>query len=181
MKIDTTKIAGYEEMSAEDKLKALEEFEFEAPKPATTDEAEKLRAALTKANGEAAEWKRQYREKLSEQERKEAEREEKDKAVAEELQNLRRDKSVSGFVAQLLSLGYSKDLAQRAAEAMADNNAAEILSCQQEFLESKQKEIEAAALNKQPKLSSGAPPVAESADKDDLNKIRRYWGLPPIS
>ena len=180
MKIDTTKIAGYEEMSAEDKLKALEGFEFDDPKPATTDEAEKLRAALTKANGEAAEWKRQYREKLSEQERAEAERAEREKAVEEELRGLRRDKSVSGFVAQCLSLGYSKELAQRAAEAMADNNAAEILACQQEFLEAKKKEYEATALNKQPKLTSGAPPVAETADKDAINKTRRYWGLPPI-
>ena len=32
MKIDTTKITGYAEMSAEDKLKALEAFEIEEPK-----------------------------------------------------------------------------------------------------------------------------------------------------
>ena len=62
MKIDTTKITGYAEMSAEEKLKALEEFEIVIPKP-DTDEADKLKAALSKANSEAAEWKRQFREK----------------------------------------------------------------------------------------------------------------------
>ena len=179
MKIDTTKITGYAEMSAEEKLKALEEFEFETPKP-STDEADKLKAALSKANSEAAEWKRQFREKQTEQERQEAERAEREKAVEEELRGLRRDKTVSGFVAQCLSLGYDKDLALRAAEAMADNDAAAILACQQEFLEAKQKELEATALNKQPKLTTGAPPTAESKDKDEINKTRSYFGLPPI-
>ena len=179
MKIDTSKITGYADMTAEDKLKALEEYEFDAPKP-NTDEADKLKAALSKANSEAAEWKRQFREKQTEQERAEAERAEREKAVEDELRVLRRDKTVSGYVANCLALGYDKDLALRAAEAMADNDAAAILACQQDFLEAKQKELEAAALNKQPSLTSGAPPTATQADKDAINKERRYFGLPPI-
>ena len=179
MKIDVSKITGYAEMSAEEKLKALEEFEFDTPKPAT-DEAEKLKAALSKANSEAAEWKRQFREKQTEQERTEAERAEREKAVEEELRGLRRDKTVSGYVAQCLSLGYDKDLALRAAEALADGDAASILACQQDFLEAKQKELEAAALNKQPSLTSGSPPTAQTAEADAYNKMRMAWGLKPI-
>ena len=179
MKIDTTKITGYAEMSAEDKLKALEAYEFEAPKP-STDEAERLKAALSKANSEAAEWKRQFREKQTEQERTEAERAEREKAVEEELRGLRRDKAVSGYVANCLALGYDKDLALRAAEAMADNDAAAVLACQQDFLEAKKKELEAAALNKQPTITPGAPPTASEADKEAQNKLRSYFGLPPI-
>ena len=179
MKIDTSKITGYTEMSAEDKLKALEAFEFEETKP-DSGETDKLKAALSKANSEAAEWKRQFREKQTEQERAEAERAEREKAVEEELRGLRRDKTVSGYVAQCLALGYDKDLALRAAEAMADNDAATIFACQQDFLESKKKEYEAAALNKQPTITSGSPPTAQQADKDALNKTRSYFGLPPI-
>ena len=179
MKIDTSKIVGYAEMTAEDKLKALEEFEFDAPKD-NGDEITKLKQALSNANSQAAEWKRQFREKQTEQERAEAERVEREKAVEEELRGLRRDKTVSGFVAQCLALGYDKDLALKAAEAMADNDAAAILECQQTFLENKQKEIEAAALNKQPSLTAGSPPTAKQAEKDALNKTRSYFGLPPI-
>lgn len=179
MKIDTSKITGYAEMSAEDKLKALEEYEFDAPKP-NSDESEKLKAALSKANSEAAEWKRQFREKQTEAERAEAERAEREKAVEEELRGLRRDKTVSGFVAQCLALGYDKDLALKAAEAMADNDAAAILACQQEFLESKKKEYEATALNKQPTLTPGSPPTAKTAEADAYNKMRAAWGLKPI-
>ena len=181
MKIDISKITGYEEMSAEDKLKALEAYEFEEPVPKDNgEEVTKLKAALSKANSDAAEWKRQFREKQTEQERTEAERAEREKAVEEELRNLRRDKTVSGYVAQCLALGYDKELALKAAEAMADNDAAAILACQQDFLELKKKELEAAALNKQPTLTSGSPPTAQQADKDAINKERKYFGLPPI-
>ena len=178
MKIDTSKITGYAEMTAEEKLKALEEYEIETPKD-NGDEVTKLKTALSKANSDAAEWKRQFREKQTEQERAEAERAEREKAVEDELRTLRRDKTVSGYVAQCLALGYDKDLALRAAEAMADGDAASILACQQDFLESKQKEIEAAALNKQPTLTSGAPPTAQQAEQDAENKLRLHFGLPP--
>ena len=178
MKVFET-IEGYAEMSAEDKLKALEDLEVTEPKD-NSEEVTKLKAALSKANSDAADWKRQFREKQTEQERNEAERAELEKAVQDELAELRRDKTVSGFVAQCLSLGYGKDLALKAAEAMADNDAAAILACQQEFLESKQKELEAAALNKQPTLTSGSPPTAKVAELDAYNKQRKAWGLPPV-
>ena len=181
MKIDISKITGYAEMSADEKLKALEEYEFDAPAPKDNgDEVTKLKAALSKANSDAAEWKRQFREKQTEQERAEAERAEREKAVEEELNTLRRDKTVSGYVAQCLALGYNNELSLKAAEAMADNDAAAILACQQEFLELKKQELEAAALNKQPTLTSGSPPTAQQADIDAQNKMRGYMGLPLI-
>ena len=179
MNINTAQIEGYSEMSAEDKVKALEAYEFETPAPVESEDTQRLKAALSKANSEAAEWKRQFREKQTEAERAEAERLEREKAVEEELQGLRRDKTVSGYVAQCLALGYSNDLALRAAEAMADGKAAEIFACQQEFLSAKQKELEAAALNKQPTISAGAPPTGV-AEKAEENKMRSYFGLPPI-
>ncbi len=181
MKIDVSKIEGYAEMSAEDKLKALEEFDIEIPKPTTdSDEVIKLKNALSNANSQAAEYKRALREKQSEQERAEAERAEREAARDAEIKELRRDKTVSGYLANCLSLGYEKNLAQRAAEAMADNDAAAIMECQREFLEAKQKEIEAAALNKQPTLTTGSPPTANGADLEAKNKLRGYMGLPPI-
>ena len=178
-KINTAAIEGYAEMSAEDKLKALEEYEFETPAPKENEEVTKLKFALSKANSEAADWKRQLREKQSEQERAEAERAEHEAAVEEELRTLRRDKTVSGFIAQYLALGYTQELALKAAEATADNDAATIMSCQQEYLAAKTKELEAASLNKQPTLTPGAPPSGKSAEELAEDKMRKYFGLPP--
>lgn len=180
MKIDTAKIENYAEMTAEEKLAALEAYEFEVPKTDESEEVKKLKTALSNANSQAAEYKRQWREKQTEAERAEAERAEREKAVEEELRMLRRDKTISGYQAQCLSLGYTQELALRAAEAMADNDAAAIMACQQEFLDAKTKEIEANALNKQPTLTFGAPPTAKVAEAEAQNKMRKAWGLPPI-
>ena len=174
----TTRIEGYADMTAEEKLKALEELEIEVPKD-NSETVEKLQAALNAASADASRWKKELREKQTEAERAEAERAEREKAVEDELRALRRDKTVSGYIAQCLALGYDKDLALRAAEAMADNDAAAIMACQQDFLEAKQKELEAAALNKQPTLTPGSPPTAKQAEVEAENKLRQRFGLPP--
>lgn len=179
MKIDVSKIEGYAEMSAEDKLKALEEYEFEAPKD-NSEEVKNLKESLSKANSQAAEWKRQFREKQTEQERAEAERAEREKETAEKLASYERKFKVSDLFGQYTLLGYSKDLAQKAAEATADGNTAVVMECQQEFLTEKQKELEAAALNKQPTITSGSPPTAKQADHDAINRERAWFGLPPL-
>ena len=173
MKFDSTKIEGFSEMSAEEKVQALLDFEIEVPKTDESEETKRLKLALSKANSEAKKKKKALREK-------EAERKEHEQEVENELRTLRRDKTVSGYIAQCLALGYTQDLALKAAEAMADGNAAEIMNCQQEFLEVKQRELEAAALNKQPTLTSGSPPTAKVAEAEAYNKMRKAWGLPPM-
>ena len=180
MKIDVSKVENYAAMTAEEKVAFYEAYELpDAPKDSDAEKT-RLKEALSRANAEAASWKKQLREKQTEQERAEAERAEREKAVEEELNTLRRDKTVSGYVANCLALGYNNELALKAAEAMADNDAAAILACQQEFLELKKQELEAAALNKQPTLTSGSTPTAQQADIEAQNKLRGYMGLPPI-
>ena len=180
MKVDVSKIVGFDEMSAEDKVKAVLEYEFDEPKaPDASAEITKLKAALSKANSESAEWKRALREKQTEQERAEAERAENEKALQEELASLRRGKVVDEYAKKCMGMGYDAALAAECAEAMADGRFNDVFAAQQKFMEAKAREIEAAALNKQPGLSSGMPPV-QSADKAEENKMRGYFGLPPI-
>ena len=68
-KIDTSKINGYAEMTAEQKLAALEAFEYEDG----LSEVERLRNAISKANSDAAEWKRKHNALLSDDEKRKAE------------------------------------------------------------------------------------------------------------
>ena len=180
MKFDSNLIPGFGEMTADEKVEALLNFEIETPKADESEETRRLKLALSKANSEASEWKKALREKQTEAERAEAERAEREKAVEDELRTLRRDKTVSGYIAQYLALGYTQELALKAAEATADNDAATIMSCQQEYLAEKTKELEAAALNKQPTITAGSPPTAQAAEADAYNKMRKAWGLPPI-
>lgn len=69
MKIDTSRIEGYADMSTEDKLKALEGFEYED----NAAELSRQKNAISKANSDAAQWKKKYNEMLSEDERKKQE------------------------------------------------------------------------------------------------------------
>ena len=179
MKIDVSKIEGFDEMSAEDKINALLGYEIETPKPADNTEINKLKTALSKANSESAEWKRQFREKQTEAERAEAERAEREKTMQEELATLKREKVLSEYSKQCMAVGYPADLATECAEAMADGRMNDVFAIQQRFLDAKTKEIEAAALNKLPGLSAGTPPV-QSAEKAEENKMRSYFGLPPL-
>ena len=181
MKIDVSKLGeGFAEMSAEDKLKAILDYEFDEPKPIDNNaEINKLKTALSKANSEAASWKSQFREKQTEAERAEAERAEREKTMQEELAMLKREKVLSEYAKQCMAIGYDADLASECAEAMADGRMNDVFAIQQRFLEAKQKELEATALNKQPGLSTGAPPVS-ATEKAEENQYRKYFGLPPI-
>ena len=143
-------------------------------------EIERLKAALSKANSEAADWKRQFRGMQTEQERAEAERAEREKESAEELQTLRRRVAVSDFTAQYVSMGYETALATRAAEAMADGNYTDVIACQSAHIEAMKKQLEADALKKQPTLTSGTTPTAQQAEHEARNKERAWFGLPPI-
>ena len=179
-KIDTTKIEGYDAMSAEDKIKALLGYEIDAPAPAVNDSADKLRRALEKANSEAAEWKRQLREKQSEAERAEAERAEKDKAVMDELEALRKERTISKLEAKYLAAGYTPELAAASAKAAADGDTDTVLANQMAFIEVTKKNLEAAALGKQPPLSVGEPPKATPPLTEEdkiIAEALKYAGL----
>lgn len=85
-KIDTTKIAGYSDMSAEEKLAALEAFEYEDSVP----DLQRYKDAVTRANREAAEMKRKYQETLSKDEQAEAQKKEEFERMQTELEALKR-------------------------------------------------------------------------------------------
>ena len=175
-KIDVTKIEGYSEMSAEDKLAALEAYEFEDPAP-STDAETKLKEALSRANGDAAEWKRKYRATLDDAKRAEEERAERDKARDEELETLRKERTISKLEAQYLAAGYSSELASASAKAQADGDTATVIANQMKFIEETKSKLEAAALGKQPPITPGKPPKGESDEDKLAQTMRQYAGL----
>ena len=64
-KIDTAQIEGYESMSAEEKVKALEAIEYDDG----SSKLDEYKNALSKANSENAEWKKKYKEMLSDEQK----------------------------------------------------------------------------------------------------------------
>lgn len=138
-KIDTSKIEGYDQMTAEEKLAALEAFEYEDH----SSEVEKYKNAASKANSEAADWKKKHNALLSEEEQKKQKAEEEVTALREEVAELKRDKTISESKSQFLAQGYSESLAQEAAEALAENDTAKLFAAQKNFLEEHDKAYKA--------------------------------------
>lgn len=150
-RIDTSKIEGYETMTAEQKLAALEAFEYE-------DNAEELarqKAAVTKANKEAAESKRLLQEKLTDEEKRAQSESEEKERIQQENTELKKKVAVSENTAQLISLGYSPELAAETASAMFDGDTAKVFANQKKFMEAQEKKMKAELLDNTPKPPAG--------------------------
>ena len=137
MKIDTSLIEGYEEMSAEDKIKALEEFEMED---------EKAKKSVTKANGEAAEWKRKYRALEQERAGEKTASETALEELQQEVAQLKKEKKESEHRASFLALGYSEELAKDSARALMAGDLEKFFELQKKHQEEYKKDIEKKAV-----------------------------------
>ncbi|MBQ6264905.1 MAG: hypothetical protein IJK60_05590 [Clostridia bacterium] len=131
-------IKGYAEMTAEEKLAALEGLE-KSEAPDFEKEIERYKQAASKANSEAADYKRKLAEKMTEDERKEAEREEELTKLKEEVAESRRRETVAQHKARYSALGFNDDLASTAAEAMANGQPEEMFNAFKTFLDSHDK------------------------------------------
>jgi hypothetical protein len=162
----------------------VEQTETVKTEPAKTDKADtaevdKLKAALSRANSQAAEYKRQLRAKQDAAEAAEAERAEQEQAMREELETLRKEKRVSDYTGKCLALNMDADLAGKTATALADGDMDSVFDCLKDFVDATVTRLNNEALNRQPGLSAGTPPTKNTVSDDELEKMRRYAGLSP--
>lgn len=167
MKIDTSKIEGYADMSPEEKLAALEGFEYDD----FSAEVTKLKGNLTKANSEAAEWKKKHNALLSEEELKKQEFEDMKNTVKQ----LTAEKDLANHKANFIALGYDDALAADTAKALLDGDMTKVFANQKLFQEQREKQIKADALKDIPDPPPGEP--GKGVSKEDLRKmspVERY-------
>lgn len=176
VKLDTSRIAGWDDLSAEDKVKALLEQEIEVEQTEPAD-AIKLKNALNKACEEAASYKKALREKQSEAERAEADRAEREKALQDELASYRNKERVSSYKAQLMAAGIDPDTADLMAKSLPEGVSDEYFQATKSFLDAQRKNAEIAALGKQPGLSVGTPPKGMTKDDEIVAIAMKSAGL----
>lgn len=153
MKIE---IEGYESMTPEEKLAALE---------ANFESVAKHKANADKAASEAAAYKKQLREKQTDEEAKEAERAAKDAAIMAELEALRHEKLVGTYVTSYMAMGYDAKLAKETAEAMAKGDTETVFKNQKLHLEAREKALRTELLMQTPDPAPGAAdPGMKKAD-----------------
>lgn len=167
MKIDIGAIKGYSEMTAEQKLAALEAFEYED----YSSENERLKNAVSKANSEAADWKKKHNALLDEDGKKKQEAEEANKKIIEELETLRRDKTISTYTAAYLKLGYDADLAASTAKAMADGDMDTVFKNGETHKAALERKIKEDLINGTPK-PGGAGGDRKQDDDSDVAKAK---------
>lgn len=146
-KIDVSKIEGYAEMSAEDKLKALEAYDVPDPDMSGFVSKEQF----DKTASELAAKKKELRDKLTDDEAAKQKEQEERESMQKELDALRRESVVSKNKARLIALGYEEALADETAEAMADGKIEKVFANQKKHLEAFEKRVRAEALKNTPK------------------------------
>ena len=159
MKIDTTTIEGYADMTAEQKLAALEAFEYED----NSAEIERLKNANSKANSEAAEWKRKHNALLDEDGKKKLAEEEAKAADAKKYADLEekyneilKKSTIAEYKAKYLAQGYDETLAKETAEALESGNVEKVFENAEKFKKALEAKIKADLMDNTPKPNGGA-------------------------
>lgn len=128
--IDTSTIEGYAEMTAEQKVAALEGYN--TPDPDYSGYVKK--DVFDKTASDLAKLKKEHSSHLSEEEKIRQDELEAAKAKDDRIAELTRIVSVSENTSKFLALGYSAELAKSTAEAMADGNNDVLFANQQKFM-----------------------------------------------
>ena len=134
-------------------------------------EIAKLKRAQEKAASEAAEYKKKWKESLSEQEQASMEKAEAQAKKDEEFEFYKRQNQIHDLTENFMDLGYPKDLAKKAASAQTDNDMAALLEIQKQFLEHHDKEKEADILAKLPETHIGGGSSSQKYTKEEFDNM----------
>lgn len=169
-KIDVGTIDGYETMTAEEKLSALENFEYEDHTAELAD-LEKYKDAVTKANHDAAEYKKQLKALQEQQKSGNSKADDTIAQLQKQVAELTRQNTIASYTAQFTALGYDAELAQATAIATADGDVATVFANQRTFLEAHDKQTKADILKQTPKPGQGG--TGKQAPAMTLEKFRK--------
>ena len=140
---------------------------LEAVGNGNTAEVNRLKAALSKANSEAAEFKKQLRSKQSDDEAAAAAQKEEHEKLVKENGELKRSIALSESKGKLLAMGYDEKLADETAAAMVDGDMDKVMANQSKYLEAQKKVIQADQMRKTPRPAAGS----ETGGVDYAKKI----------
>ena len=152
--IDTSKIEGYENMTAEEKVQALESFSIADPDYSGYVKKD----VFDKTASELAQTKKDLRARMTEEEQAKAENEALLKQYKEQAETLQREKNIATSKAKFISIGYDDSLAQETAEALEKGDFATVFKNQQTVIENVRKIAKGEA------MASTTPPAGKATD-----------------
>lgn len=169
---DLLKDAYSEGMSIEDIENALENIELPEDNSAEVD---RLKSALSKSNSEAADYKRQLKAKLSDEELKAKEDADKWADMEEKYNALLKKDAISTNKAKLLALGYEESLADDTAEAMFNNDYDKVFANQKKHIDAVEKKARSEKMKDTPKPEGGSSSNVMTKEKlRGMSSAERY-------
>lgn len=170
-KIDVSGIEGYADMSAEDKVKALESFEFEQ----NTEELTKYKNLVSQRNTEVGNLNKRIKELEAAQDGKTSEA---DKTISElqaQVEALTKTNTFNSLKATYIGLGYSEELATERAQAEVDGERTKAAEVERKFIEEHDKAIKAENLKGTPRPGKGGVGTPDTGMT--LEKLRKMAPL----
>lgn len=179
-KIDVSTIEGYDSMTPEEKVAALEGIDL--PAPDLKDYVKK--SAMDKAASDAASWKKKYQDLLSDDDRKKSEEAEELSNLRNQVAELTKRETIAKYTANFISQGYDKELAAETAIAMAEGDTAKVFENNQKFLEKYAKTIRSENMRNTPRPEDGdggpidyAKKIEEARERGDNAAVAYYIRL----
>ena len=139
-KIDTSKIENFDSMSDEEKIKALQDFDFTTSEE-LEDELKKAKKANDKLSSENAELKRQKKKLESEKADDDDAHKTEIEKLTERIDEMVKVNSINEYKASFIAQGYSEELALDTAKASVDGDIKKIMANQKKFLEEHDKKV----------------------------------------
>ena len=165
MKIDTKLIPNFDSLP-DDVKAAITGMEF-ADAPDMSQYVSK--ATFDKKASEAAEFSRQLKAKMTDEEAAKAKAAEEREAIMEELEALRKDKAISEYTTQFMSIGYDEALAKSTATALHGGDMQTMFKNHAAFTVAREKALKAELLKGTP-----TPPAGDgkkTITRDDFKKM----------
>lgn len=164
-KIDIQKIAGFDTMTPEEKIAALQGFDF--PDPDYSGYVKK--DLYDKAASDVAAWKKKHHDLLSEDERKKQEEAEERASMEQKLADFEKKIKISEYKTKLVSQGYDEELATATAAAMESGDMDTVFANNQKFLDGYAKRVIADKLKRTPRGVDGG--TGSPMTKDAFRKM----------
>ena len=118
-------------------------------------ENKRMKKAFDKASSEAADYKKQLMATKSDAEKLSIEKAERDAALKEELEMLRRESKVNKYAKSFMACGYTEEMATKAAEAQYSGDTDELFRIQKLHTDNMAKQIRADIMKSMPAPATG--------------------------
>ena len=134
-------------------------------------EIAKLRQAVTNASADASKYKKELQARQTDEERAKAEQAEANAALQQELEDLRRERNLANYTAELsrADIGMDADTARAVAEALNSGDTKGVFDGIRKFIATHDKQLRENAFRSNPVLQGGS--TAKAITKEQFDKM----------